>query len=434
MKLSIAWIFDHIKTDWKQVDIPDLLKKFNLMTAEIEHSYKVALDLSLFSIWQVTDVKSDKVVVFSTEWDKEFSFNKRSDAHPGNMFLITQKGWATVEDLKSEKEGLFPALTMTDNQMAGAWKNDIETEDIILEIDNKAITNRPDMWSHRGFAREMAAILNVELKSLDHFLSKHQVKHYEDVVAATPQEPFSVAVKNHTLCKHYAGLYVEEIEAAPSLLWMAYRLARIDARPISAIVDITNYVMFDIGQPMHAFDAQKISTKKIEVTLASSGQHITLLDGSKVELTSQDVVITDSRQPIALAGIMGGASTGVNADTESVFLEAACFDASHIRKTSSRLKIRTEASARFEKMLDPNLNLIAINRFLKLMHESAISMKVSDPIITLGSPPHTHIVEISHQFIESRLGVRIKPDQVKSILEKIDFIVDEVGRSEERRV
>src|SRR5262245_38239948 len=118
MKLSIAWIFDHIKTDWKQVDLPDLLKKFNLMTAAIEGSYKVALDLSLFSAGQVTDVKADKVVVFSPEWDKEFTFPKRPDAHPGILFLITQKGWATLNDLKAEKEGLFPALTMTDKEMA----------------------------------------------------------------------------------------------------------------------------------------------------------------------------------------------------------------------------------------------------------------------------------------------------------------------------
>jgi phenylalanyl-tRNA synthetase beta chain len=425
MKLSIAWIFDHLEADWKDYDIAQLVAKFNTTTAEIEHVSKKVTDLEHLSLGQVTKVASDKITLFSPEWQKEFSFPHRP-AHPGNVFLITKNGWAILPDLGGEKEGLIPPLYVLDEELAGKWKEKFETEDYILELDNKSITHRPDMWSHRGFAREAAAILEVPLKPLSDFLEHRDVKKYESDAPATPKEPFAITVKNPEKIKHFAGLYIEHVEAtSAALLWMAHRLIKIDSRPISIVVDCTNYVMQDIGQPMHAFDGQKLKSKKIEPRMAKKGESILLLDGQKVELEPQDIIITDGKTPIALGGIMGGKESGIHEGTESAFIEAACFDAGTIRRTSTRLRLRTEASARFEKSLDPHLNVLAIERFLKLLHDSPLATKITSPIISVGHEPVPVVLEISHDFIESRLGEHVSSEKIKTILEKLEFQVHE---------
>lgn len=430
MKLSLSWIFDHLEIDWKDCDIQQLIAKFNVTTAEVERYYKVAVDLSTLSAATVVEKTDIAVVVNSTEWNKKFSLPHRPDAKVGDVFLITRTGWATIADLKGEKEGLMPAITLEDKELDGSWKDTFETEDWIIEIDNKSVTHRPDMWGHRGFAREIAAILSVKLKPIQSLLETHAIKKYEDAVPATKANPFAIQVKNHTICKYFAGLYISEVANEASLLSMAHRLLRVDARSINAIVDATNYVMLDIGQPMHAFDAAKISSKKIEPKFASAKEKLVILDGQTIELTSHDIVISDGAKPLALAGIMGGKETGITLDSNEIFLEAACFDAATIRKTSARLKLRTEASARFEKSLDPHQTVIALQRFLKLMHQAGITMKVSDSIAVIGKESPAKTIDISHAFIESRLGTSIKPEEVRSILEKIECTVDEQRRAD----
>jgi phenylalanyl-tRNA synthetase beta chain len=424
MKLSIAWIFDHLEADWKDHDIAQLVAKFNTTTAEVEHFSKKVVDLKNFSLGQVTNLTKDKITVFSPEWQKEFSFEHRP-AHEGDVFLITKKDWVTLRDLHGEKEGLIPAVLVPNNDLAGAWKETFETEDYILELDNKSITHRPDMWCHRGFAREVAAILDIPLKPLERFLEKHEVKKYDSTAPATPKDPFSITIKQEDKIKHFAGLYLEQVASEPSLLWMAHRLIKVDSRPISVLVDTTNYVMQDLGQPMHVFDAAKIASKKIEPRLAKKGETIVLLDGQKVELEPTDVVITDGKTPIALAGIMGGKESGMSPDTESAFLEAATFDAATIRKTSSRLKLRTDASARFEKSLDPHLNVLAVQRFLKIIHDAPLTVKISSAIASIGHETQPPVVELEHSFIESRLGEKVTSAKIKEILEKLEFGVQE---------
>lgn len=419
MKLSIAWIFEHLDADWKKQDIAQLVAQFNTTTAEVEQFSKKTVDLSLFSLGHVTAVTPQKITVMSSEWNKEFSFEARP-AQKGDLFLITKQGWATLRDLHGEKEGFIPALSVSAKDLAGGWKKTFDSEDYILELDNKSITHRPDMWSHRGFAREVAAILNVPLKPLPHFLARHEVKKYETASSAQ-KEPFSVTVANQEKVKHFSGVYLEQAPSTASLLWMANRLIKIDSRPINAIVDCTNYVMQDIGQPMHAFDAKKLASKKIEPRLAKKGETILLLDDQTIELAPTDLVITDGKQPIALAGIMGGKESAIDETTSSVFLEAACFDAATIRKTSTRLKLRTDASARFEKSLDPHLNDVGIQRCLKLLSDASIAVQISGPVISVGKEPTPPQIEITHSFIEARLGEKVAPEKIKQILEKLEF-------------
>lgn len=427
MKLSIAWIFDHIEADWKSIDIPDLAARFNQITAEIEGFEKITLDLAPFSLGTVRAIGADSVTVFSPEWNETITLPARKDASVDAWYII-KKGaknqrWATLQDLKSDKEGIMPAVYVEESQRTGGWKKSFETEDYIIELDNKSVTHRPDMWGHRGFAREVAAILGLPLKNEKEFLAEYPVHEYQDKVPKSASNPIEIKIEAPQACKRFAGMYLRGVHNQPSHIWMAHRLARIDAKPIDMIVDTTNYVMYDLGQPMHAFDAAKIVTNTLIPRMAKNQEKITLLDGDTVELTSEDLVISDGPTPLALAGVMGGQNSGINKNTSTVLIESACFDAATVRRTSARYRKRSEASARFEKSLDPNQNVAAIQRFLKLMADAHVPFNPSPEIFSLGARAQETTIELSHEFIEKRLGNPIESAYVQALLEKLAFTV-----------
>lgn len=428
MKLSLSWIFDHIVGSWQEYDIPALVAKFNTTTAEIESFKKINLDLQNYFLVRVVDVKEDNILVFCPELGKELSLPKRTDAEVKKLYMIKQKPdgfrWASLDDWHANKEGLLPAFSCAEDDLAGNWKNYIESEDYILELDNKSITNRPDLWGHRGIAREIAAILDLPLRPLEDFLATVPIKNYEDFASGTPENPFTLEIQDTHAAPRFAGLYISEISPKSSWLWMAHRLARVESKPIDAIVDLTNYVMLDLSEPMHAFDAEKITAKKIGPRFAQSGQKLTLLDGQTIELTEHDLVISDGKNPLALAGIMGGASTAVSGQTTSLFLEAACFDAATIRKTSQRFHVRTEASARFEKSLDPNQNVYALQRFVKLAEQETMPMVVAHHIVSLGHEAQPKTVSLTHAFIEQCIGTKIEADFIIKTLLELGFGVE----------
>jgi len=420
MKLSIAWIFDHIDADWKTVDIQQLVHRFNQTVAEIEHFQKVHLNLDLFTMVDVTRVDTDAVVVFSLEWDQEYKLPMRKGVVVGQQFLIkkddTSIAWANAQDLGSGKDMLMPALRADNN-----WKQTFETHDYILEVDNKSITHRPDMWGHRGFAREVAALLDLPFKSPDKFLSQQHVAQSASTYDATATNPFMVTIKAPGACKRIAGIYVDNVQMQPSSLSIAHRLARVDARAIDGIVDITNYVMLEWGQPMHAFDAKAFGQKQLIPRMAKNKERLTLLDGEAVELTEHDLVISDGDTPLALAGVMGGASSGINGATTAMIVESVALDATTIRKTADRYKKRTEASARFEKSLDPQQNVAAIIRFITLLHQEGIQAHLSDEIFSVGQVFEPTTITIAHETIQTRLGVTIAHEFVRNTLTKLGF-------------
>jgi phenylalanyl-tRNA synthetase beta chain len=280
------------------------------------------------------------------------------------------------------------------------------------------------MWGHRGVAREVAAMLNLPFKAIDHLLVPREVKEYEKKSTPGKEQTFTVAVENPASCRRFTGLYIEKIDAVASVPWMAARLAKVDSRPINAIVDSTNYVMLDISQPLHAFDAGHLTDKSIVVRNAKNKETITVLDGQTLELSADDCVITDGKKPIALAGIMGGKESGVSFSTQSIFLESANFDPAVIRKAALRLKKRTDSSARFEKDLDPHQTVIGIERFLQLITDAKIPMTVQDQIIAIGKTVMKKKVTVSHAYIEQQLGVSMDPQFVTQTLQKLEFAVE----------
>jgi phenylalanyl-tRNA synthetase beta chain len=429
MKISIAWLFDHIDADWKKIDLAEFTKKFNTTTAEIEAFYSVKFDTQSFTLATVTSVNADRMAVHSDELSKDFELPTDKEILVGQNVLIKKDPAglrrATLADLQCEKEGLVPAVYVEAAERAGGWKKHWETDDYILEVDNKSITHRPDMWSHRGFAREVAALLGKPLRPLDQFLIKKTVITYDKKAPAAADCPVAISVNDQTIGKRFAGLYCHTVENRPSSFSMAYRLARTGNRPLNALIDTTNYVMLDMGQPMHAFDAAQCQT--IEARCAKQGEKLVLLDGQTIELTVHDYVITDGAKPVALAGVMGGKESGISATTKDLFLEAAHFDAGTIRRTAVRHKIRTEASARFEKTLDPNQNIAALERFLKLLDEQKIRYTAASAIASIGQEAQPLIITMTHDLIERRLGATVTAQFIEHTLTTIGFGVERSG-------
>ncbi len=214
--------------------------------------------------------------------------------------------------------------------------------DFIIEVDNKSLTHRPDLWGHYGMAREVAAILNKPLRD--------PVKHID---FAKEPAPIRLSIEDYALCPRYSALVFENVTVRPSPLWLQYRLEAIGLNTINNIVDVTNYVLAELTQPMHAFDAEKLRGGEIRVRCAHAGESLAALNGETYQLDPSNLVIADREGAVALAGVIGGADSAISNSTTRIVLESANFNASSIRKTSSRLKLRTDASMRFEKAQDP---------------------------------------------------------------------------------
>src|SRR5579863_40241 len=424
MKISLNWIFDHIKGELSRIDVANLVDTFIKTTAEIEGWKEVTLNTDELTLVEVIEVMADGVKVHSSEYKKEYIVMPRADAAVGALFMTYHANndykWATSTMLGGAKDMLLPALNVSHSLRAGGWKSSIELHDYIIDVDNKSINNRPDLWGHRGLAREIAAILDLPLRSIEEFVLQKDVITHESTVKADSDNPFAIAVQTES-CSRFATLYIPSIVSQASQLHMVIRLSRVDSRAIDFLVDATNYVMLDLGQPMHAFDADALQSKKMSVNVAQPKEKLLLLDGETVELTSEDIVIADGGKAVSLAGIMGGATTAITARTKSVLLESANFDAVTIRRTSTRHKKRTEASMRFEKSLDPHQNVDALKRFLFLLDSAGVAYKASEHIVSLGSLVLKKIITVEHTFIEVRLGIIIKPERIIAILEPLAF-------------
>lgn len=426
MKLSLAWLFDHIDADWHKIDVAQLVNRFNKMVAEIEGFEKIEVKLDLMAAARVVKVGSDSVTVECPEWKHTIDMPYR-EAKEGQTFIMVKEGdtyrWASLKDFGSEKDSLLAPLALKESEIGREWKKKVDAQDYIIHLDNKSINHRPDMWGHRGVAREIAALLDMPFRAYDHLLICKDVQQVDD--KKITNNDFSITVENPESCRRFAGLYFPEVGSHCSDIWMAARLAKVDSKPINAIVDATNYVMLDMSQPMHAFDADKLSQKSIVVRNAKNKESLNLLDGQTVELSDHDCVVTDGRHSIALAGIMGAKESGVTCKTKSVILESANFDPAVIRKTSGRVKKRSDSSARFEKNLDLSQNIVAIYRFLKLLDGAGISYTADDKILSLGKLPETKTISITHDYIEKLLGVSLAPAFISATLQELEFSVTE---------
>ena len=289
----------------------------------------------------------------------------------------------------------------------------LELNDAIYEIDNKSMTNRPDLWGQYGMAREVAAIYDLKLE-------KYSVNKIEEGKGID----LRVKVQNKSACPRYMAVALSGIKIGPSPEWLQKRLLAIGQKPINNIVDVTNYVMYDLGQPMHAFSADQILDNEIIVRSARNNEKITTLDAIERELREEDLVIATKEKVIALAGIMGNENSQINDNTETIILESATFDPVVIRRTSSRLGLRTEASVRFEKSLDPNIAELAIQKAVNLIQEMIPESKVVSPLIDINNyKNNVKPIEIEFDFINRRIGTDLGQDRIVKILTNLGFTV-----------
>ena len=288
----------------------------------------------------------------------------------------------------------------------------IGMNDTVLEIDNKSLTNRPDLWGHYGIARELAAIYKLPLKPLDEFVVPEGLREYEVEIDCTEK------------CYRYACLEIRNLSVKDSPLWMKTAIINGGMRPINAIVDITNYIMLSVGQPTHAFDRTHVTGEKIVVRNAKSDEKLELLDGENIELTPEDLVICDVEGPIALAGIRGGKKDSILDDTVDVVLEVANFTAGAIRNTGKRFDEKTDASIRYEKGIDTQRVdqglALGIKLFKEIFPEAKFTaFKDVNPIETKRAE-----VDVTKAFLDTRLGKVLDDNEISDTLGRLGFDVE----------
>ncbi len=430
MKVSLAWLFEHIDGDKHAVAIASLVDAFNQKIAEIGSYEHKELDQSLLSIVHVQMVNGAIATCYCAEHGNSMELPARHDLQVGDYALVYRDGsdyrWAKLADMASSKDGYMSAVHCPECLVGGAWRKGVIWDDYILDIDNKSITHRPDMWCHRGVAREIAALLSLPLLPIDMF-----IKHIDSATNSGRETAYTVSIQDSSICKRYASTTATVPYHQATEVAMGFKLAALDYRPIDALVDSTNYVMADIGQPMHVFDGDTLPAKTIVTRFAHPGEKLALLDGTTVTLSEHDYVITDGHTPIALAGIMGGQATAVSRATRNIFVEAACFDAGVLRKTTAHLHLRTESSARFEKSIDATLAPLALQRLAQVWDDMGLEVTLTSGLAIIGDAPQAQIVMLNHDFLERRLGLPVSKDFVIETLTKLGFTVtvDDEGTS-----
>lgn len=283
--------------------------------------------------------------------------------------------------------------------------------DAVIEIDNKSMTNRPDLWGHYGLARELSALYQVPLASYD-----------VPKIKSGRSQQLSVTVADTQLCPRYLGVVVSHLTVGPSPDWLVKRLAAAGVRSVSVLVDITNYVMLELGQPLHAFDWKEITDGTITVSPAVAGEKFTTLDGVQRTLDDRMLLIRDGKRPVALAGIMGGENSAITVGTQSVLFEAATFSAAAIRRTSMKLGLRSESSARFEKGLDPAVAELAIRKAVALTLELIPGAKVASRVVDVFAGPAKPIdITVAAELINRRIGITLPAADMVDILTRLGF-------------
>lgn len=314
-------------------------------------------------------------------------------------------------DLGDEHDGIW--VLPGDPEVGKPVAEALGVEDWVIEIDNKSITHRPDLWGHRGIARELAAIYDRELLPLDLSLP-----------ATGNGAPVPVRIEDGA-CSRYVALAVDGVENGASPLWLKLLLLAAGQRPLDLLVDISNFVMLDLGQPNHLFDRRQIPAAGINVRMAREGETITTLDGEERKVGVTDLLICSDDVPVALAGVMGGEGSKVGDDTGQLLLEVASFDAVTIRRSAARIGLRTDASARFEKSLDPAMPMQAAAHLVRTLREIQPGVELPSPPTDAGDWQKPGLtIGLRGDRVRKLLGVDLSDDEIVAILTKLDFVIE----------
>ena len=439
MYISLNWIKDFVNLDG--IDIDEITSKFTLSTAEIEgverkgDYFSGVITARIESVENHPDSKKLHILKVNTGKDIIQIVCGAPNVRSGMVTALATMGakigditigkakLAGVEsygmccsgkelDITDDNSGI---LDLGDDTPIGVDLKELyPIEDTTIEVDNKSLTNRPDCWGHYGIAREISAITGRELKP-----------YVVDENDYSKNKGLDIKVESES-CNRYSALKMEGVSKNISPLAMQIRLYYCGMRPISLLADLTNYIMLELGQPMHSFDARKVES--ICVRDIDKDTEFTTLDGNKRLLPNGTMVIDLNREIGAVAGVMGGLSSEIEDDTTSVFLESANFDAVKVRKTATALGLRSEASARYEKSLDPEMTVTALRRYAYLLNSVDEGAKVVSNITDVYPNKYPHIViEIEKSYIDRYAGIDIPKDRMINILKSLGFGVKVSG-------
>ncbi len=350
-----------------------------------------------------------------TKFSEEFIIKKsKIRGEESNGMLCSEKELGLSEDHSGIM--IFPESTPVGKTLAELFPDWV---DILLELDNKSITHRPDLWSHTGIAREIGALFGRPGKNIINEKLESTFKNTGTL---------KITINCPDGAPRYSGLVVKNIKIAESPEWLKARVTAIGMRPINNIVDITNYVMCEIGEPMHAFDRKKLAGDEIIVRMAKDGEKMTTLDGRDHTLCPEDILITDRNGPIALAGVMGGGNSEIEEGTTEIVLEAACFNPVNIRKTAHRYNLPSDASMRFEKSQSPELTRPALLRCYELIKEIIPEAEAVTQIVD-NYPKKLKEISVSTttSYIRHKLGQNVPDGRIIEILKSLEFVVEASG-------
>ena len=447
MKVSLNWIRDYVQLP-ADADLKKLAYDLTMSTVEVEDTIELAKQFDHMVVGVINTIEqhpnADKLRVCMTDIGGrvESIVCGGSNLREGMKVAVALPGavcrWhgegEPVEIKKSKLRGvdsygmicgaveigladLFPTkeeahiLDLSDfDAPAGTPLADaLDLNDIILEIDNKSMTNRPDLWGHYGLAREIAALYDLPMKEFPRF---------DRNVANTAG--FHVTVEDTERCPRYLSAQIEGLSVKPAPYQMQSRIWKVGMRPINALVDITNYVMLATGQPTHAFDSDHIAGHVI-VRRAGEGEKLLLLNGKELALSGDDLVIADDAGVVGLAGVMGGAKDSILPETDKVILEVANFDAKGIRRTALRYDNRTEASARYEKAIDPERCDQAFDLSMQLLGQLYPEMKVTGLVDEYPQHLKQAEIDVPLSWLERRLGKRLPPEEIRHKMELLGY-------------
>lgn len=446
MKLSLNWLNDFVST--KGLDIKEFCSAMTMTGSKVEGFYRNLEGIEKVVVGKVLSIKkhenADKLVVCSVDTGKGVPLtivtgatnlkenvkvpvcldggrlpsgakikesNLRGVVSQGMMCSLGELNLSKEDFSYAEEDGIF--IIKENCSVGDDIRKALGMDDVA--IDFEITSNRPDCLSIRGLAKEAAATFNRPFKDT-HTDIKECGEKTSDVIDV------EVISKN---CKRYIARAVTDVVVKPSPKWMRNRLSVCGVRPINNIVDITNYVMLEYGQPMHAFDRANISGDRITVREAKEGETLTTLDKTECQLNVDTLLISDEKGALALAGVMGGDKSGISENTKTVIFESAAFDSGSVRRTSKRYGLRTESSVRFEKGLNPKLCEYAAERACELAEMLGAGRVLDGCIDVKNCDLKRKWIDFDADYINGFLGTDIPKKEMEKILKKLDFEIED---------
>ncbi|MBN2100565.1 phenylalanine--tRNA ligase subunit beta [Candidatus Dojkabacteria bacterium] len=464
MKISLNWV-----KEFTEIKLPpeELKERVSVSLTEAESienfgdNYKGIIVAKVLEVKDHPESSNLLVLVIDVGKSKKTVVVQKCPVKVGDKVpylkpgLIVPESAETGDPVKVEKtnikgvdsEGMIPSgreiglnydhttvyTVPQETKTGSAFEQVMDLVDPILEIKNKALTHRPDTFSVVGIAREVSAIQATKFDPPEWLYNPDLIK------PKATKNKYKINLENNAeaLCARYTCVVIENVDVKPSPKWMQIRLSKMGIHPVNNIVDISNYLMLEVGQPNHAFDYDKITTKdpgfkdgvNIVIRLAKAGEKITTIDGQLVELYDDTIVIADSANPIGIAGVMGGKDTEISDDTRKVVFQVENLDMYNIRRTSMKTGIFSEAVTRFSKGLDPNLCEPVLYKGIQMIEELSGGTLASQIYDDYKEPVKEHSVSVDPDYLRKRIGADISDKEMKDILHRLCLAVDQDEKS-----